>query len=125
MLTRFKIYLTVALFVDNFTGPSLSWDTKLKLTNVEMKLLTDIDTVLYLKNAIRCDVSTYVTWEIAENNPFLSNCYSSKFTSHILYVDATTLFLYVFLHSSVSIYHLRFMTSIPFYIYLFGIYTRN
>ena len=41
-----------------FTSPGLAWDAVLKLTDVELQLLSDYDMLLMIKGGIRGGIST-------------------------------------------------------------------
>ena len=73
-----------------YTSPGLSWDTLLKMTGVELELLTDYEKYLFFEKEIRggiCMVSKGYA-----NNPMVSTYDSEKPNSWILYLDANNLY---------------------------------
>ncbi|KAJ8978158.1 hypothetical protein NQ317_016861 [Molorchus minor] len=76
-----------------YTAPGLSWDAMLKLTKVELELLTDrIDMIHFLKKGIRGGISQCSERKHIANNQFLPNYNPDEPTSFITYLDATNLY---------------------------------
>ncbi|KAJ8949419.1 hypothetical protein NQ318_007519 [Aromia moschata] len=75
-----------------FTAPGLAWDAMLKLTNVELELLTDIDMVHLLKRGVRGGISQCSERKHIANNIFLPNYNADEPSSFIMYLDATNLY---------------------------------
>lgn len=75
-----------------FTLPGLSWDAMLKLTNIELELLTDITMLHYFKSSIRGGISQCTLRKHVANNRFLPNYNPSEPSSFIAYLDATNLY---------------------------------
>ena len=53
----------------NYTSPGLSWQAALKMTDVELDLLIDIDQHLFIKEGIRGGVVMISHWYAPANNP--------------------------------------------------------
>ncbi|KAJ8981066.1 hypothetical protein NQ317_003953 [Molorchus minor] len=64
----------------------------LKLTKVELELLTDIDMIHFLKKGIRGGISQCSERKHIANNQFLPNYNPDEPTSFITYLDATNLY---------------------------------
>ncbi|KAJ8911232.1 hypothetical protein NQ315_012219 [Exocentrus adspersus] len=75
-----------------FTAPGLAWDAMLKLTKVNLELLTDIDMIYMLKKGIRGGISQCTERKHIANNMFLPNYNSEEPSSFITYLDATNLY---------------------------------
>ena len=76
----------------NYTFPGLSWQAALKITDVELDLLTDIDQHLFIKEGIRGGVamiSHQYTWA---NAPGMENYDASKRNNYIMYLDANNIY---------------------------------
>ena len=76
-----------------FTAPGLSWDALLKVTKVELELITDYDMLLMLQQGIRGGVSTISNRFAHANNKYMDNAFdSSKPSKFITYLDANNLY---------------------------------
>ncbi|XP_050545396.1 uncharacterized protein LOC126907827 [Daktulosphaira vitifoliae] len=75
-----------------YTAPGLSFDAMLKITNVELELLSDYDMLLFMENGIRGGLTQAVKRYSKANNPQLSDYNTNNPTSWIIYLDATNLY---------------------------------
>lgn len=94
----FEAFRTVALRLfkldpaQYYTAPGLSWDAMLKVTDVKLELLTDIDMLYFFKNNIRGGICHCSVRKAVANNKFLENYNIGKPTNFIVYLDATNLY---------------------------------
>ena len=75
-----------------YTAPSLSWDAMLKLTKVELELITDIEQYLFIESGIRGGMSQISKRYAQSNNEQLKEYDNKKELSHITYLDANNLY---------------------------------
>ena len=75
-----------------FTVPGLAWDAMLKLTTIELELLTDPTMYLFVENAIRGGISTVTNRYSQANNPYLENYDVDKPTTYVTYLDCNNLY---------------------------------
>ena len=76
----------------NYTSPGFSWQAALKMTDVELDLLTDIDQHLFIEEGIRGGVAMISHQYAQANAPGMENYDASKHNSYIMYLDANNLY---------------------------------
>ena len=75
-----------------YTAPGLAWDAALKLTKVNLELLTDIDMLLMIEKGIRGGVSMISTRYGKANNPYIKEYDPNLPKTYIEYLDANNLY---------------------------------
>ncbi|WAQ95244.1 hypothetical protein MAR_027934, partial [Mya arenaria] len=76
-----------------YKAPGLAWDAALKLTKVELELLTDPDMLLMIENGIRGGFSTIMTRYGKANNKYMGDEFDPKKDStYLQYLDANNLY---------------------------------
>ena len=71
-----------------FTSLGLAWSAALKMTNVQLQLLTEIDMYLFFENGIRGGMYMISNKYSKANNPYLPNDYDPSLPNkYIIYTD--------------------------------------
>ena len=75
-----------------FTSPGLSWDAMLKMTNVQLELMTDIDTFQFIEKGMRGGISYIANRHGKANNKYITGYDPQKPSKYIMYLDANNLY---------------------------------
>ena len=74
------------------TSPGLAWDAMLKMTKIELDLITDIDMALFIEKGHRGGIS-YIAHRYARaNNKYLPDYNPELDDSYLMYLDANNLY---------------------------------
>ena len=76
-----------------YTSPGLAWDAMLKMTGVELDLLSDPQMYLMIENGIRGGISTITKRYAKANNPYMGSKYNpEEYNVYLAYLDANNLY---------------------------------
>ena len=75
-----------------FTSPGLSWDAMLKLTNIKLELMSDIDMYQFIEKGIRGGIRYIVHRHGQANNTFIKHYDKSAPSKNITYLDINNLY---------------------------------
>ena len=76
-----------------FTAPGLAWDAALKVTEVKLELLSDMDMLLMVEKGIRGGVSMISNRYGKSNYKYMDDRFdASKPSKYITYLDANNLY---------------------------------
>ena len=75
-----------------FTTPGLTWDAMLKMTEVKLELLDDVDQLLMVEKGIRGGNANVFKRFAKANNKFMKNFDKNQKSSFLVYLDANNLY---------------------------------
>ena len=78
--------------VHYYTAPCLDWDAALRMSRVDLELITDVDMYHFIENCIRGGISMITTRYARANVPTLLECNASLPTQNLVYLDANNLY---------------------------------
>ena len=76
-----------------YTAPGLSWDACLKMTNINLELLSDPNMLLMFEKGIRGGISMISNRYGEANNKYMGNRYNkNELNKYLMYLDANNLY---------------------------------
>ena len=75
-----------------FSLPGLSWDALLRMTKINLDLISDTDQQLFIEKGIRGGISTITHRHAEANNKYMKNYNPEVESSYIMYLDANNLY---------------------------------
>ena len=75
-----------------FSSLGLSWDAMLKMTRIELDLISDIDMHLFIEKGVRGGIFCIAKRHSKANNKYMECYYSSEKSKYITYLDANNLY---------------------------------
>ena len=74
-----------------FSGPGMSWDSMLKMTDIKLELMTEIDMFQFIEKGMRGGIS-HISFRYGKANKYIKS-YNEKVPSKfIMYLDANNLY---------------------------------
>ena len=78
------------------TSPGLAWDAMLRMTGINLDLITDIDMQLFIERGMRGGISYIAHRHAVANNKYMENYNESEESSYISDLDANNLYGWAF-----------------------------
>ena len=74
------------------TSPGLSWDAMLKMTKINLDLISDIDMQLFIEKGLRGGISYIAHRHGKANNKYMKDYNENKESSYLMYLDSNNLY---------------------------------
>ena len=77
-----------------YTSPGLSWDAMLKVIDIKLELIIDIDMFQFIKKGMRGGVSYIANRYGKANNKYMKEYDKNAPSKYIMYLDANNLYVW-------------------------------
>ena len=75
-----------------FSAPGLSWDALLRMTKINLDLISDLDQQLFIEKGMRGGISTITHRHAVANNKYMKDYNPEVESSYLIYLDANNLY---------------------------------
>ena len=75
-----------------FTSPGLSWDAMLKMTNIKLELMTDVDMFQFIENGMHGGISYIGNRYGKANNKYMKKYDEKAPSKYVMYLDTNNLY---------------------------------
>ena len=75
-----------------YSAPGLSWDALLRMTGVNLDLISDFNAQLFIEKGLRGGISTITHRHAVANNKYMKNYNPEVESSYLIYLDANNLY---------------------------------
>ena len=93
-----------------YTAPGLAWDAMLKMTKINLELLSDIDKLLMIEKGIRGGISIISNRYGKANNKYMKDYNKKEASKYLMYVDANNLYGWA-MSQKLPIHSFKWMTD--------------
>ena len=93
-----------------FTAPGLAWDAMLKMTKINLELLSDVDKLLMIEKGIRGGISIISNRYGKANNKYMKDYNKKELSKYLMYLDANNLYG-VAMSEKLPVHSFKWMTN--------------
>ena len=93
-----------------YTAPGLAWDAMLKMTKINLELLSDVDKLLMIEKGIRGGISIISNRYGKANNKYMKDYNKKEASKYLMYVDANNLYGFA-MSQKLPVHSFKWMTN--------------